>query len=812
MQDPKRTPRSRDHGRSNRSLFRRTIALMLALGIGLFIPLVGQLYKLQIVEHAQWEEKAAIQQTKSISVNANRGAIYDREGRTMAMSATVYKLILSPLDLYNSVKQEDYKDKEGKPDPDAYKQALYDRRKLIVDWLAETFDYDEDWLWKQMEKTNNAWIELETEMEEEDAEKVRTFTSKNRITGLLYPTPSSKRYYPFSSVGSHVLGYLSQNENSGDRKVGAQGIEAVYEDVLSGDLGRVVTSKNGAGMEMISGYEMIFDAEDGCDVTLTLDERIQAMLEQTLEEGIETYDVQNGAFGLVINPKTGAVLAMASSPDFDPNNYSKILNEDLQQELAEVAAEKGEDSEEYGKAWKETWDKQMRNRTLSEAYEPGSVFKPITVSMALEEGVISMNDHFQCNGSKVVGDRTISCHKRGGHGDQVLTKAVGNSCNVALMNIAERMGPDIMWKYFGDFGLFDHTGIDLAGEGEDVFWPESSFKGPYGAQSVAVSSFGQRFKVTPIQMITAFAAVINGGHLLQPYVVQSIADGDGNTVFYHETTEVRQVISEDTSDKVRGILESVVANDSGHNASMNGYRIGGKTGTSELLDRENNPDYPDYNKDVMCSFMGFAPADDPEVLVLLVYDTPKRDGPGSSYTASGTYISGGNIAAPMAGQLIASILDYIGIERVYSEDELSGPDTPMPKVTGSELTVAKGTLQNAGFECRTVGTGSIVQGQVPAAGVSIPGGSTVVLYLGEDAPTEQVAVPSLAGLTPTQSKNKLEELGLFMRASGVVDFNDPSVEGASQSIDEGTMVTPGTVVEVRFVSSVEYGDQGRIGD
>lgn len=808
MQDPKRTLRSRDHGRSNRSLFRRTIALMLALGIGLFIPLVGQLYKLQIVEHAQWEEEAAIQQTKSISVNANRGAIYDREGRTMAMSATVYKLILSPLDLYNSVKQEDYKDKEGKLDPDAYKQALYDRRKLIVDWLAETFDYDEDWLWKQMEKTNNAWIELETEMEEEDAEKVRTFTSKNRITGLLYPTPSSKRYYPFSSVGSHVLGYMSQNKTSGDRKVGAQGIEAVYEDALSGELGRVVTSKNGANMEMISGYEMIFDAEDGCDVTLTLDERIQAMLEQTLEEGIETYDVQNGAFGLVINPKTGAVLAMASSPDFDPNNYSKILNEDLQQELAEVAAEKGEDSEEYGDAWKAAWDKQMRNRALADAYEPGSVFKPITVAMALEEGTVSMNDHFYCGGSMSAGPglKPTHCHKKSGHLDQTLTQAVENSCNVALMKIGLGLGADTMWKYFEDFGLFDSTGIDLAGEGTQQFWKEETFKGPTGVQSIASASFGQTFAVTPLQMIMAFASVINGGHLLQPYVVQSIADGDGNTVFYHETTEVRQVISEDTSDKVRGILESVVANGSGHNASQNGYRIGGKTGTSENIAIKNiDPN----NDDVMCSFMGFAPADDPELLALVVYDTPKRSAPGSNVTAAGTYISGGNIAAPMAGQLIAGILDYMGIERQYSDGELAGPDTPMPKVTGQELTVAKGNLQKAGFECRTVGTGSIVQGQVPAAGASIPGGSTVVLYLGEDAPTEQVAVPSLVGLTPTQTKNKLEELGLFMRATGVVDYNDPDVVWASQSIDEGAMVALGTVVEVRFVSSINYGDDQR---
>ena len=287
--------------------------------------------------------------------------------------------------------------------------------------------------------------------------------------------------------------------------------------------------------------------------------------------------------------------------------------------------------------------------------------------------------------------------------------------------------------------------------------------------------------------------------------MQSFSDSGGNTVYYHETTEVRQVISEDTSAKMRGILEQVVGSKEGggHNASMSGYRIGGKTGTSENIAAKNTDP---NNDDVICSFMGFAPADDPQVLVLLAYDTPKRTAHGSNYIASGTYISGGNIAAPMTGQLIASILDYMGIERVYSDDELAGENTAMPRVIGDELTVAKGNLQNVGFQCRTVGTGNIVQDQVPSAGVSIPGGSTVILYLGEDAPTEQVAVPSLAGLSPTASKNKLEELGLFMRATGVVDYNDPDVVGASQSIAEGTMVSPGTVVEVRFVSDVEYGD------
>ncbi len=802
MQDANRKPR-RSEGKNNRSLFRRTIFLMVVLGIGIFLPLVAQLYKLQIVEHLEWEERAANQQTKSVSVAANRGTIYDREGRTMAMSATVYKLILNPMDIYGSIKKDKYMDANGKLDEAAYDKALYDLRKTVVDGIVELFGYDEELLWTRIERINSAYEVLYQELEEEDAERVRQFISENRLSVCLQLTPSSKRYYPYSSVASHVLGYMAENKDSGGSKVGAQGIEALYEDALSGERGRVVTSKNGWGMEMISGYDMYFDAQNGCDVHLTLDERIQAMLEQTLAEGIETYDIQAGAFGIAIDPSTGAVLAMASTPDFDPNNYSAILSEDLQAEVDQAAQELGEDSEEFGAAWKNIWNKQMRNRALADSYEPGSVFKPITVSMALEEGIISLESHYYCGGGKVVGDRTISCHKRGGHRDQTLTKAVGNSCNVALMDIAEKVGPDIMWKYFEDFGLFEKTGIDLVGEGKSQFWTEEAFKGPYGAQSVATASFGQTFKITPLQMITAFASVINGGHLLQPYVVQSISDGDGNTIFYHETQEVRQVISESTSSTMREILESVVANDSGHNAYMSGYRIGGKTGTSEKIElKATDPD----NDDVICSFMGFAPVDNPQVLVLVAYDTPKRSAPRSNWTADGTYISGGNIAAPMAGALIADILDYMGVEKQYSSDELAGADTMMPRVTGLELTVAKGQLQAQGFECRTVGTGNTVTHQIPNAGVSIPGGSNVILYLGEEVPYSQVETPELRGLSPTRAKVVLEDQGLFMKATGVIDYADSAVVAVTQSVEPGTMVAPGTVVEVRFVGSVmDYG-------
>ncbi len=802
-QSQERFPR-RSREQNNRSLFRRTIFLMIALGFAAFVPLIFRLYQLQIAEHTQWEERAAGQQTKNVSVTAMRGAIYDREGRTLAMSASVNKLILSPMAVWQSVK-EAYQNEDGElVESSEFEKALYDKRKLIADGLIDLFGYDEEWLWKQLEWTANGYLELETELEEEDSERVREFISKNKLANMLYLTPNSKRYYPYSSVGSHVLGYMSQNKTSGDKKVGAQGIEAIYEDVLSGELGRVVTSKNGIGAEMISGYDMYFDAQDGSDLTLTVDERIQAMLEQTLAEGIETYDIQNGAFGLVMDPRTGAVLAMASTPDFDPNQYAAILNQQLLDELEETAAQYGEDSDEYKAARTAARNKQWRNRTISDTYEPGSVFKPVTVAIGLEEGIISMDSTYNCGGSKQVvpGVPPVSCHRHSGHGQQDLTHAVMNSCNVALMDIGEAIGAETMWRYWEDFGLRETTGIDLGGEVNSIMFDEDTFKGPYGEMSVEIGSFGQTFKVTPIQMITAFASLINGGHLMQPYLVQSIADSDGNTLYYHDPVEVRQVISESTSDKVRGILEQVVGDSagSGHNASQSGYRIGGKTGTSEKRDELDNDD-------VMCSFMGFAPADDPQVLVLLVYDSPKRSAPKSNYIASGTYISGGNIAAPMAGALIGSILDYIGVEKQYSSDELTGVDAAMPRVTNLELTVAKGMLQNAGFNCRTVGTGNTVTGQVPAAGVSIPSGSTVVLYLDEEAPTEQVEVPELSGLTPTAAKNKLEAMGLFLRASGVVDFTSPDIEAVSQTIEAGTMVSLGTVVEVRFVSSIEYGDQ-----
>lgn len=802
MEQRERRPRG-DHGKSNRSLLRRTIFLMAVMGVLVFIPLVAQLVRLQIVQYDEWKQRAANQQTKSVAIAANRGTIYDSQGRAMAMSATVYQLILSPKDVVALVNKDskDFKNAEGEFNEAAYDAAVRERRTTIVNWLVNNLGMDEERLWKRIENTKSAYERLATELEEDQAEQVRQFIKDQKLANSLYLVNSSKRYYPFSSVGSHLLGYMAENENSGGQKVGAMGIEAIYEDALSGELGRQVYSKNGAQQEMMSGYEMYFDAENGYDLTLTIDERVQSLLEQTLAEGIQTYDVQAGGFAIAMDPQTGAVLGMASSPDFDPNSYASVMDEDLLNDLAAAAEQYGTDSDEYAKAVADARNQQWRNKALADTYEPGSTFKPLTVAMALEQGIISLDDHFYCGGSlKIEGyPKPIKCHQHSGHGDQTLTQAVANSCNVALMQIALKLGAQTFYDYFNDYGLLDYTGIDLAGEGFRQFWTEEDFTGPYGQSSLAVASFGQTFKVTPIQMITAFASVVNGGHLMEPYVVQSIRDDEGSTVYYHDPVEVRQTISQSTSDTVRGILEYVVNKGSGHNAYQAGYRIAGKTGTSEKIElRATDPN----NDDVICSFMGYAPADDPKVLVLLAYDTPKRSAPHSNLTANGTYISGGNITAPMAGKLIASILDYMGVEKQYSAEELSSADVTLRQVTGYELTVAMGRLQGQGLGIRTVGTGQTVVKQVPSAGVSVPGGSTIVLYLGDEAPPEQVETPSVVGLTPTEAKTKLEDAGLLMRASGAADYTDSSVKAITQSIEAGTAVSPGTIVGVQFANSV----------
>lgn len=780
--------RSRQTGkkdsRANRSLLLRVVFLLCVCGVALFIPLVWQLYKLQITEHDYYQNLAVEYQTSDTTVTANRGTIYDANGETLAISATVYNLILSPRD---ALEKQESVDEQAAKDPDSY----WNVNETIVDYLTSEFGISEERVRSQLEKTTYQYIVMVTDIEDDQAKEIRSFISENKLTYALYLSPTTKRYYPYSATAAHVIGFLGYTEDSGDQKVGAYGVEANYEETLAGKAGRVVTAKNASGTEMLSSYQAYMDAEDGSDITLTIDAQIQSMAEQALEAGIEKYYIQKGGFVIVMEPNTGAILAMASSPDYDPNQYSQVIDSRSTAELESLAAQYGEDSEEYQSALSLAQQNQWRNKALSDGYEPGSTFKALVVAAALEEGVVSLTDTFYCPGHASYGGWTIKCHKAAGHGSQTLTEALENSCNVALMQIGMKLGAEKMWQYFEDYGLMDQTGIDLAGEGTSQFWDEDYFKSEEGLSSIAVASFGQTFKVTPIRMITSFASVINGGHLVTPYVVQRITDPSGNVTYEHETQEVRQVLSESTSETMRTMLESVVANGTGQNAYNAGYRIGGKTGTSEKRDEDTT--------DVIVSFMGFAPANDPKVLVLVGFDSPQRSS-SYNYTPGGTYISGGNIGAPVAGALLTDILDYLGVEKQYTtSEEFSGSDVLVPTVTGKTLETAQSELEKRNLTYRTVGTGDTVTGQIPAAGASIPGGSSVVLYMGTEVPTDTVTVPNLVGLSPNAVETALNNLGLYVRATGVSAYTS-ATSAASQSIAEGTEVARGTVIEVRFVN------------
>ncbi len=789
---------------SKRAIFRRTIFLMLVCGVLMFVPLAWKLWDIAIVHHDEYQKMAAQQQTLDFSISASRGNIYDRNGNVMAMSATVYKLILSPLDLVKSVPN---KDENGKPlEEEVYSARVAARQdQMVEELMALAPTLDRERVVKQVHNTKSAYWEIRTNIEEEEAESLRSYIAENKTSSYLYLINSTKRYYPYAGLAAQALGFVNDNG-------GAYGIEAVYNELLEGTAGRVYTTRTAGGTERFNTYANYVDAVDGYNLTLTIDATIQSYLEKTLEEGIEDFDIQGGAFAIAMNPKTGAVLGIASSPEFDPNSYSKVTDERL---LAQMETDKNEifeklkaantenltDSELMSKAEAQAYSNavntQWRSRAIDSRYEPGSVFKAVVLAAALEEGLVKESDRFFCSGSVQVATETIHCSRRQGHLDQDLTKAVGNSCNPAFMEIGQRLGRDKFYQYFEAFGLMENTGIDLPGEAslKNAIWPKEKM----GPVELATASFGQRFEITPLQMICAFSAVINGGNLVKPYVVQTVTAQDGTVIQNTQTEVVRQVVSQQTSQRAANILEKVVSEGTGGNAYVAGYRIGGKTGSSEVrLEKDHT----------LVSFMGYAPADDPQVIVLLAYDRPKPKEPGSDWSTTGVYISGGNMAAKKAGPLIAQILDYMGIEKVYSAGESAAVDVSMPKVTGMSLSDAENALKKKNLKFRTIGEGDTVSRQVPAASASIPGGSTVILYLGDAAPEESAAVPDVTGMTYEGARAALEKAGFFMRASGVSTYYGNSTTAERQSVAGGDVAAIGTVVDVRFFNVVEDGYVG----
>lgn len=786
-------PQKRELG-SKRLIFRRTAILMFLCGFLMFLPLIHQLWFLSVEMHDVYGGLAASQQTKNVSVSANRGNIYDSNGNVLAMSATVYKLILSPLDVIASVNPNDYLIAEGQnkgeQDEKAYQEALAQRQLTLAQGLAMILpELTVDAVISRMERTHSAYEVLLDNIEEETAETLRLFMQENRCGFDLWLSPDSKRYYPYSQLASGIIGFVNDNG-------GAYGVEAAYETYLQGTEGRVVTAKTGRGTEMYNSYSSFEDAVNGYDVHLTIDATIQAYAEKTLLEGIETFDIENGGFCIIMDPNTGAILAAASSPTYDLNNYSEIVDEKLiafvEEETAKIITETPADqdqswtdllAEARSSALTIARNTMWRSLTYQDTYEPGSTFKALVLAAALEEGLVSESDTFFCSGSATVADRSISCSNTQGHQMQTLAEAVQNSCNPAFMDIGSRLGVDLYYKYFEAYGLKSSTQFDLYGEYLGTVWPQSSM----GVVDLAVGSFGQRFTVNPLQMITSFASTINGGYLMQPYVVDSITDGN-NIIEKTQPTVVRQVVSQETSDRTRAILESVVSDGSGVNARVAGYSVGGKTGTSETL----------VDGVVTVSFMGFAPADDPHIIVLLGYHQPNRSEPGSNYSTTGYYISGGSMPASMAGPLIANVLDYMGVQREYTAEELAMSEVIVPKVTDLTLEAGIEVLAGKNLNYRTVGEGDVITAQVPARSAVILGNSTVILYLGDAQPESASYVPNVYGLTYEDAKWVLEERGFFLNTDTYVDAY---CTVTSQSIPEGELAELGTLIDITFTSA-----------
>ncbi len=741
-QNPNR--KSESIRRANRIIQTRSFVLMILMGVVMFVLLFFRLFDLQITRHEELQSKAVNQQTRRTVVTASRGTIYDTAGNILAISSSAETIILSPLEINNALN-------------DTENPVTWTKDSLAAG-LAEILGKDAASIRKRMDNVKSQYELIQLRADEEVAAKVRAYVEENKISGV-HLVADTKRYYPYGSLAAQVIGFV------GDDNTGLYGLEAYYEEELEGQSGLVISAKDQAENDMLYTYEQYFAAKNGSDLTLTLDTTIQYYLEKGLEAMTDKFSAANGASGIVMNAKTGGIMAMASYPNYDLNDFLTVSDQTLQERI-----ERGEST------LAEMQLLQWRNKALNDTYEPGSTFKILTLSAALEEGVVDKTTTVNCGGSVNISGYTIHCSNKNGHGLQTLVQSVGNSCNPAFINYGLRIGNEKFYEYMRSFGLMNTTGIDLDGEAVGVFAADSSFT----QLDLACYAFGQNFTVTPLTLISAQAACVNGGYLHTPYLVERITDSDGNVTYRHDSTPVRQVISEQTSATVRECLEYVVASGTGKNGQVAGYRIGGKTGTADK----------GQTGDVVVSFLCFAPADDPQVIMLITMDTPSR--------ATGTYVSGGNMVAPTASTVMAEILPYLGIEPSYSAEELLGMDTTVPNVIGSTVEQAKEKLKERALSYKIVGDGDTITDQTPAGGAIIPGKSTVILYASAAKPTDKCVVPHLLGKTPSEANTAATAAGLLIRFSGTTGSESSAIRVLSQSIDEGTEVDAGTVITVQL--------------
>lgn len=720
----------------------KRILIMAVVIIFLMTTTVARVFYLTIVRGEELSEKAETQQLKDTEITAMRGTIYDSNGNVLAQSASVWNVFIDPLNI---------KDKQ---------------RDLIVDEFANLFGYDADEKKEFYDKTNhqNHYELVEKKVENNIKEKLSKFVSKNELGGCIGTEQTTKRYYPYGTLASSVIGFTGADDQ------GLSGIEAYYDEQLTGTNGRIITAKDAKSNNIANDYETSIAATDGDSIVLTINQTIQYYLEKGLRETMNEYQAK-GAYGVVMNCNTGAVLAMSSLPDYDCNEpYKLTYSKDKKaiKKLSDKTAKQEAESAAVQNQW--------RNFTVSDTYVPGSVFKTFVASAALEENVVNLNTTYNCTGSIQVDKYKMKCHYHPGHGMQTLTQGLENSCNPFFITIGQKLGVHNYFKYFDAFGFTQKTNIDLPGEASPQYYKEDQ----YGIVELSSASFGQTNSLTPIQVCTGLCAIANGGKLLQPYLVSSIVDANGKTVKKTETKEIRQVISADTSEKVRKMMKSVVDNGTGKNGYVAGYSVGGKTGTSTKLGESKNGEGDKY----IVSFGAIAPSDDPEIAMLIIVDEPNQD------------LGGGALCAPIAAQVTQEAMNVLGIEPKYNDSEMKDLSKQTPNVVGKSLDEAKKTLEENNLNFVVVGDDSTVTRQCPSGADTIPNGGTVYLYT-DDSEKQTVNVPNFSGLTVNEAKDLASSSNLNIQIAGN-SMSSGTVVAYRQSEETQAKVEKGTVVTVTF--------------
>ncbi len=753
----------------------RIIGTGLVLGFLAFIPIGMRLYDLMVTNYDYYAMLALRNQTRTTQVTADRGIIYDRNMNILACSQSVVNIYLDPHEL---------------------KQAKEDLEE-IGQGLGQILELDPAWISQQGKDIKKRYKQIAARVDEETANLVRQYIIENEIAGI-HLEPNSQRTYPYGTLAAQVIGFTNASNT------GSEGIEAAYNSYLEGSAGKVITTKGNNEMDMPFSFEKYVTSQEGCSVILTLDTTVQACLEKQMEAAIARYDVQNGAFGMVMDVNTGEVLAMATHGSYDPNNYLEILDSETsltleQMRLAYLINPEGSQAYTTGKkAFQEALTaarlKQWRNRCISDGYEPGSTFKVLTMAAALDCGAIDLNTAFYCKGSEQIPGRSqlLHCWRSTGHGSEQTPQALQNSCNIAFAHIALKLGGEQFYDYVQRFGVLEKTGIDLAGESKGVFFDKAlvTDTDKWGTASLTSGSFGQTFKITPLQLVRAISAVVNGGNLMEPYIVAEVVDPEGNTVLRQEPTVLRQVIRQDTSETMCTLIQSVVTEGTAKNANVAGFSIGGKTGTSEKIDVFDENGQRVLDKIV--SFVGIAPMDDPQYIVLVALDTPSRQ--------TGIYISGGVMAAPTVGAVMADILPYLGVKHNYTQEDAAGRTVIVEDFTGLTADEAGKLLNEVGLSYSAQGQGETVTAQIPGAGQPVSGDSQVILYFGEEPGKRVVAVPDFTGMTRQQASDAAGSLGLYILVRGNNEIS-PEVTVTVQSVPKDTQVDTGTTIELTFTDT-----------